>query len=48
MKGKGDGGGGTGTAEHAADIVAKRLAGLEPRVAIVLGSGLGGTRRSGP
>jgi purine-nucleoside phosphorylase len=40
--GKGDGGGGTGTAEHAADIVAKRLAGLEPRVAIVLGSGLGG------
>ena len=41
MTGKGEEGGGNGTTERAADIVAQRLAGFEPRVAIVLGSGLG-------
>jgi len=33
---------GTGTIEEAADMVARRLDGIQPRVAIVLGSGLAG------
>ena len=41
MTGTGDGGRGTGAAHEAADAVARRLGGLAPRVAIVLGSGLG-------
>ncbi len=39
--GKGDGGSGTGTAEAATAAVKLRLGKLQPRVAIVLGSGLG-------
>jgi purine-nucleoside phosphorylase len=41
MKGTTDGGRGTGGVEEATASVAERLAGFEPRVAIVLGSGLG-------
>ena len=41
MTGTGDGGRGRGAVEEAAASVARRLAGFEPRVAIVLGSGLG-------
>ena len=41
MTGTGDGGRGTGTIEQATDHVARVLAGFEPRVAIVLGSGFG-------
>jgi purine-nucleoside phosphorylase len=37
----GDEGGGTGTVEAAAASIAQRLKGFQPRVAIVLGSGLG-------
>jgi purine-nucleoside phosphorylase len=37
----GDEGGGTGTVEAAAASIAQRLEGFQPRVAIVLGSGLG-------
>ena len=39
--GKGEGGSGKGTAEAATAAVKQRLGALEPRVAIVLGSGLG-------
>ena len=39
--GKGEEGRGKGTAEEAASVVAQRLAGFTPGVAIVLGSGLG-------
>jgi purine nucleoside phosphorylase len=35
-------GAGSGAARAAADVVAQRLGKLKPRVAIVLGSGLGG------
>lgn len=42
MKGKGEEGPGTGMVDAAASAVAKRLGKLEPRVAIVLGSGLAG------
>ncbi len=41
MRGKGDEGRGTGIIEEAASAVARRLGKLKPRVAIVLGSGLG-------
>jgi purine-nucleoside phosphorylase len=41
MSGREDQGRGLGAVEDAADAVARRLAGFEPRVAIVLGSGLG-------
>jgi len=41
MTGKREEGRGKGTTEHAATSVAQRLGGLAPRVAIVLGSGLG-------
>jgi purine-nucleoside phosphorylase len=41
MRGKGEEGSGKGTTERAAASIAQRLDGLEPRVAIVLGSGLG-------
>jgi len=39
-------GAGSGTIEEATDVVARRLGKLEPRVAIVLGSGLGGVADS--
>jgi len=39
--GKGDGGRGKGTAAEATEAVQQRLGSLQPRVAIVLGSGLG-------
>jgi len=39
--GKGDGGNGKGTIHEATEAVRKRLGSLKPRVAIVLGSGLG-------
>ncbi len=39
-------GAGTDTIEEATDVVARRLGKLEPRVAIVLGSGLGGVADS--
>jgi purine-nucleoside phosphorylase len=39
--GKGEEGRGKSTTDHAAESVARQLAGFEPRVAIVLGSGLG-------
>jgi purine-nucleoside phosphorylase len=41
MMGTEDGGGGTGTVEAATASIAQRLKGFQPRVAIVLGSGLG-------
>ena len=41
MTGKGEEGRGTGAIEEAASVVAKRLGKLKPRVAIILGSGLG-------
>ncbi len=41
MKGKGDGGRGKGAAAEATEAVKQRLGSLQPRVAIVLGSGLG-------
>ena len=41
MTGKGDGGSGKGTAAAATAAVTQRLGSLKPRVAIVLGSGLG-------
>ena len=41
MTGKGEEGRGKGAIEQAASVVAKRLGKLKPRVAIILGSGLG-------
>ena len=41
-RGKGEEGRGEGAVQEAADAVARRLGGLAPRVAIVLGSGLAG------
>jgi len=41
LTGKGEEGRGTGAIEEAASVVAKRLGKLKPRVAIILGSGLG-------
>ena len=41
MTGKGDGGSGTGAVTAATEAVKRRLGKLQPRIAIVLGSGLG-------
>ena len=41
MTGKGDGGSGTGAVTAATEAVRRRLGKLQPRIAIVLGSGLG-------
>src|ERR1700674_1694381 len=41
MSGTRDAGRGTGAVEEAASSLARQLAGFEPRVAVVLGSGLG-------